>query len=168
MYIIDHDKQIALINEMKQLRKDSKKYEVYYHHPYTNQMWKSFFPRANKEELGPKVLRHEPVPVDIKERLNICLSESAPENAVGLGIEWSAQPEFWPEIFQALESRYSHYNRKQLKLFLDNLYLDEAKEKIPAEDPKEDFYEQDISAEVVGKLIWRSRKIRMKRFFVLG
>lgn len=168
MYIIDHDKQVALINEMKQLRQDSKKFEVYYHHPYTNQMWKSFFPRANGSDLGPKILRHEPAPADIDERLNICLGEVAPENAVGLGIEWSARPELWPDIFQALESRYAHYNRKQLKLFLDNLHLDKAKEKIPAEDPQEDFYEQEISADQVGALIWKSRKIRMKRFFVLG
>lgn len=168
MYIIDHDKQIALINEMKQLRKDSKNFEVYYHHPYTNQMWKSFFPRANGSNLGPKLLRHEPVSADINERLNICLGEEAPENAIGLGIEWSARPELWPEIFKALDNRYSHYNRKQLKRFLDNLQLDEAKQKIPAEDPEEDFYEKNISEELVGKLIWQSRKIRVKRFFVLG
>ncbi|WP_440999688.1 hypothetical protein [Fodinibius sp. SL11] len=168
MYITDHDKQVALINEMKQLWKDSKKYEVYYHHPYTNQMWKSFFPRANDDVLGPKLLRHEPVPSDINERLNICLGEDAPENAIGLGIEWSARPEIWPDIIQALENRYSHYNRKQLKLFLDNLHLDEAKEKMPAEASDEELVDVKISEDTVGNLIWRSRKIRMKRFFVLG
>ena len=168
MYITDHDKQVALINEMKQLRKDSKKYEVYYHHPYTNQMWKSFFPCANDDVLGPKLLRHEPVPTDINERLNICLGEDAPENAIGLGIEWSARPEIWPDIIQALENRYSHYNRKQLKLFLHNLHLDEAKEKMPAEASDEELVDVKISEDTVGNLIWRSRKIRMKRFFVLG
>jgi hypothetical protein len=168
MYIIDHDKQVALINEMKQLRKDSKKYEVYYHHPYTNQMWKSFFPRADEDELGPKLLRHEPVTSDIEERLAICLSEDAPENAIGLGIEWSARPEIWVDIIQALENRYSHFDRNQLKLFLDNLHLDEAKEKMPAETSEEDARENEITEDKVGNLIWRSRKIRVKRFFVLG
>lgn len=168
MYIIDHDKQVSLINEMKQLRKDSKKYEVYYHHPFTNQMWKSFFPRAHEDELGPKILRHEPVPTDINERLNICLGEDAPENAIGLGIEWSASPEIWPDVIQALENRYSHFDRNQLKLFLDNLHLDEAKEKMPADVPEGDGQENKITEDKVGDLIWRSRKIRMKRFFVLG
>lgn len=170
MYIIDHNKQVALINEMKQLRKDSKKCEVYYHHPYTNQMWKAFFPRSNGDDLGPKLLRHEPAPTDIKERLNICLGEDAPENAIGLGIEWSARPELWTSIFQALENRYSYYDRTQIKLFLDNLQLDEAKEKLPeeAERQNEKEVESIISADLVGELIWRSRKIRMKRFFVLG
>lgn len=166
MYIIDHDKQIALINEMKQLRKNTKKYEVYYHHPFTNQMWKSFFPRADEEELGPKLLRHEPAPTDINERLNICLGEQVPENAVGLGIEWSARPELWPSIIQALENRYSHYERSQLKLFLNNLQLDEAKEKFSEEPVTKG--KKEITADLVGDLIWRSRKIRMKRFFVLG
>ncbi len=165
MYIIDHDKQIALINEMKQLRRNDQKYEVYYHHPYTNQMWKAFFPRASEKSLGPKLLRHEPVPTDIEERLNICLGEDAPENAIGLGIEWSAKPEIWPAVIQALENRYANYDRKQLKLFLDNLQLDEAKEELPSE-PKDE--EQDISADLVGDLIWRTRKIRVKRFFVFG
>jgi len=168
MYIIDHDKQVDLINEMKQLRKDSKKYEVYYHHPYTNQMWKSFFPHANGDELGPKLLRHEPVPSDINERLNICLGEDAPENAIGLGIEWSARPEIWPDVIQALENRYSHFDRNQLKLFLDNLHLDEAKEKMPVETSKDDEKANKITEDKVGNLIWRTRKIRVKRFFVLG
>lgn len=165
MYIIDHEKQIALIKEMKQLRKDTQKCEVYYHHPYTNQMWKAFFPRASEDELGPKLLRHEPVPTDIEERLNICLGEGVPSNAIGLGIEWSAKPELWPAVIQALENRYANYDRKQLKLFLDNLQLDEAKAELP-EEPKDK--EQDISADFVGDLIWRSRKVRLKRFFVLG
>ncbi|NGP87599.1 hypothetical protein [Fodinibius halophilus] len=164
MYIIDHDKQIALISEMKQLRKDTDNCEVYYHHPYTNQMWKAFFPRANGEELGPKLLRHEPVPTDIEKRLNICLEEEVPENAIGLGIEWSAYPEIWPAVIQALENEYAHYDRKQLKLFLDNLHLDEAKGELPEESEEE----VDISEDFVGDLIWRSRKVRVKRFFVLG
>lgn len=168
MYIIDHDKQVALINEMKQLRKDSKKYEVYYHHPYTNQMWKSFFPRANRDELGPKLLRHEPVPSGIDERLNICLSEDAPENAIGLGIEWSARPGIWSDIIRALEKCYSHFNRNQLKLFLDNLHLDEAKEKVAVDTSEDNTKENEITKDKVGDLIWRSRKIRVKRFFVLG
>ncbi len=163
MYIIDHEKQIALINEMKQLRKDNQKCEVYYHHPYTNQMWKAFFPRAEEGELGPKLLRHEPVPTDVEERLDICLGEEVPANAIGLGIEWSVKPELWPEVMQALEKRYANYDRKQLKLFLDNLQLDEAKEELPAEPE-----EQNLSEDFVGDLIWRSRKVRVKRFFVLG
>lgn len=167
MYIVDHDKQVGLINEMKQLRKDSKKCEVYYHDPQTNQMWKAFFPRASKDDLGPKLLRHEPVPPEIEERLNICLGESVPENAIGLGIEWSAKPELWPSIIQKLENRYSHYDRTQLKLFLKNLHLDEVKEVLPRKtEPTPD--NNRISADLVGDLIWRSRKIRMKRFFVLG
>jgi len=166
MYIIDHDKQVALINEMKQLRKNHKKCEVYYHHPYTNQMWKGFFPCANGDSLGPKLLRHEPAPTDIQKRLRICLKEEVPENAIGLGIEWSAKPELWTDIFQALENRYSHYNRKQLKLFLDNLQLDEAKENLPENTSSKT--DHDVSADLVGDLIWRSRKIRVKRFFMLG
>lgn len=168
MYIIDHDQQISLINEMKQLRKNTQKYEVYYHHPYTNQMWKAFFPRATDERLGPKLLRHEPVPTDIDERLNICLGEEVPENAIGLGIEWSARPELWPVIIQALENRYSHYNRNQLKRFLENLHLSEARKELPVEPERQEKYEGSISSDMVDKLIWRSRKIRVKRFFVLG
>lgn len=167
MYIIDHDKQISLISEMKQLRKDSKNFEVYYHHPYTNQMWKSFFPLANDKDLGPKLLRHEPAPTDIEERLNICLREEDPANAIGLGIEWSAKPELWSSIIQALEKQYVHYNRSQIKLFLDNLQLDESKIELP-EQQEESEQISDLSPDFVDNLRWRSRKIRMKRFFVLG
>lgn len=168
MYIIDHDKQISLIREMKQLRKNTKSYEVYYHHPYSNQMWKSFFPQARGDELGPKLLRHEPVPTDINERLNICLHAEAPENAIGLGIEWSAKPELWPSIIQALEKSYSHYDRTQLKLFLDNLELDESNTKVTDKQNQPAKESPKISADLVGDLVWRSRKIRMKRFFVFG
>lgn len=168
MYILDNDRQIALIHEMKQLRKDSTKYEVYYHHPYTNQMWKSFFPLSGGEALGPKLLRHEPLPTDIGECLDICLTEAVSENAMGLGIEWSANTALWPRIIKILEKKYSQYHRGQLKLFLNHLNMGEvdlppaveknpSPEKIPA-----------ITNEELNNLIWRSRKIRMKRFFVLG
>jgi hypothetical protein len=96
------------------------------------------------------------------------LREDAPENAIGLGIEWSAKPELWPTIIQALEKQYAHYNRTQIKLFLENLKLDEAKEKMPEEPPKEEEFEEAISGDWIGNLIWRSRKVRVKRFFVLG
>lgn len=168
MYIIDHEKQISLIGEMKQLRKNSKSYEVYYHHPYTNQMWKSFFPLASEEDLGPKLLRHEPIPSDVEECLNICLKEKVPANAIGLGIEWSAHPELWPSIIQTMEKRYARYSRSQIKLFLDNLQLDASKVDTPEKEQKDTKQLPTLSAESVKNLQWRTRKIRVKRFFVLG
>ena len=168
MYIIDHEKQLSLISEMKQLRQNPKKYEVYYHHPYTNQMWKSFFPQANDDQLGPKLLRHEPVPTDVEKRLHICLGESAPENAIGLGMEWSAKPELWTDIIQSLEAHYTQYNRTQMKLFLNNLQLDESKAEHPEESKKQTDASPSVSTDSIGNLIWRCRKVRMKRFFVLG
>lgn len=155
-----------MIGEMKQIRKDATNYEVYYHHPFTNQMWKSFFPKADGKDLGPKLLRHEPPPTSIEESLNICLSEDEPENAIGLGIEWSAKPHLWPEIIQALENRYAHYDRTQLKLFLNHLNMDKSKEAESEKTIKKETTQ--VTAEKIGDLIWRSRKIRMKRFFVFG
>lgn len=167
MYIIDQAKQRSLISEMKQLRKNSTSYEVYYHHPFTNQMWKSFFPKAKGDDLGPKLLRHEPIPAKIEEQLNICLNEDEPENAIGLGIEYSAKPSLWAPIIQALEQNYSRYDRKQLKLFLKHLDIDEVEQVIDEKDADEPLTEV-ISAKKANNLIWRSRKIRVKRFFVLG
>ncbi|WP_372637754.1 hypothetical protein [Fodinibius sp.] len=166
MYIIDSDKQLSLIKEMKQLRKDSSNYEVYYHHPYTNQMWKSFFPLSDENTLGPKLMRHEPLPTDLDECLHICLTEEVPANAIGLGIEWSANTTLWPQIIKILEKNYFHYLRGQLKLFLNHLNMGEVDiperrdEPSPATVP-------DITSEELNNLIWRSRKIRVKRFFVL-
>ena len=169
MYIIDHDRQLSLIKEMKQLRRDTQKYEVYYHHPHSNQMWKSFFPRSNGDDLGPKLLRHEPVPNDINELLDICLTEDVSANATGLGIEWSAHTNLWPDIIKVLEQNYSSFLRGQLKLFLEHLNMGEVniedKEKASVETESMDT---GISGEELDNLIWRSRKIRMKRFFVLG
>lgn len=167
MYIVDYDEQIALINEMKQLRKDPQKYEVYYHHPVTNQMWKSLFPWADGKSLGPKLLRHEPLPANIEDQLDICLSEDVPENAIGLGIEWAARPELWPTIIEILENRYSQYDRTQLKRFLDNLHMDQSPTGLPVKEERDDQL-SEISADLIDDLIWRSRKIRIKRFFVLG
>ncbi|MDZ7680749.1 MAG: hypothetical protein U5J63_03300 [Fodinibius sp.] len=128
-------------------------------------MWKSFYPQADDNDLGPKLLRHEPVPTDVGKRLNICLGESVPENAVGLGIEWSARPELWPEIIQCLENGYTNYDRGQIKLFLDNLQLDEYKVERLGNATSKKQEQPAISADTVGNLIWRSRKVRMKRSF---
>lgn len=166
MYIINRKKQIALINEMKQLRKNSQNCEAYYHHPVTNQMWKSFFPQADEESMGPKLLRHEPVPASIEEQVNICLTEEAPENAIGLGIEWTNRADLWPAIMNVLEQNYSHYSRSQLKLFLKHLTFEEAEVPEPEQETSQDT--ADLSDTMINNLVWRSRKIRLKRFFVFG
>lgn len=166
MYIVDPSQQIKLINEMTQLRKDSKNYIVYYHHPYTNQMWKSFFPRASGDELGPKLLRHEPLPGSFRELLSICLKEDVPENAIGLGIEMSASVRQWPEIFQVLEKDYSDYHRSQLRLFLEHLKVEEAEKNLMQLDKEID--ELNITDQDLNQLAWRSRKLKVKRFFTLG
>lgn len=168
MYIIDQDKQIALVKEMKQLRRDTQHYEVYYHHPFTNQMWKSFFPKAQGEELGPKLMRHEPLPNSVEACLDMCLAEDAPENAIGLGMEWSVKATLWPDIIKILEKNYSDYLRGQLKLFLEYLDMGEAELEIIQKTPLPDTNTDKISDDQINDLIWRSRKIRMKRFFVLG
>lgn len=156
---------------MKQLRRNTKKCEVYYHHPFTNQMWKSFFPRATAEDLGPKLLRHEPLPNSVVTCLDICLAEDASENAIGLGIEWSVRTMLWPQIIKILEENYSNYLRGQLKLFLEHLDMEEAELQAIQKNSLSDMETASnpvISDEQIDNLVWRSRKIRMKRFFVLG
>ncbi|HLR25767.1 MAG TPA: hypothetical protein VK112_07845 [Fodinibius sp.] len=168
MYITNHNRQIALIREMRQLRRDTQKCEVYYHHPFSNQMWKSFFPCSDGNDLGPKLLRHEPVPTEIEKNLEICLSEDDPENAIGLGIEWSTKTHLWPKIIQVLERRYSKYLRGQLKLFLEYLKMGELQIPEESDEAPQEEIAYSISNEQLNNLIWRSRKVRMKRFFVFG
>src|SRR5699024_7892376 len=115
MYVLDHNQQITLIREMIQLRKDSEKWEAYYHHPTTNVMWKSYFPKANDRNRGPKVLRTEPVPEQLEEWLDNCLIDAGLEDAQGLGIELSVNPQIWAQLMEIIEANYRQYNRKQLR-----------------------------------------------------
>lgn len=163
MYIIDSSQQIQLINEMTQLRKDMEKWEVYYHHPFTNQMWKSFFPKATANNRGPKLLRHEPLPEDLREYLMICLNEDAPENAIGAGIEQSAQIEKWPEIMKILEQDRSQYERSQLRLFLEHLNVENFRQNLDELELSVDdlpFTEKDLK-----RLKWQAKKIKFKKVF---
>ncbi len=162
MYITDHTQQVQLIKEMTQLRRDLEKYVVYYHHPQTNQMWKSFFPLGTNGELGPKLLRHEPLPEVLKELLLICLSEDAPENAIGLAIEMTAKIHEWPEVFRILKENYSDYNRKQVRYFLKNFEVKNYPQII------ESLYEGEevhLSEKELKKLVWRSRRLKAKSLF---
>lgn len=130
MYIIDYKQQIQLIKEMLQVRRDLENCIVYFHNTLNDQMWKSFFPRAAGGELGPKILRHEPVPASIAEHISICLTESVPENAIGMGIEFSAQIERWPEIIQILEENRKAFDSNQVRLFLNHLRVNRFRDNI--------------------------------------
>jgi len=163
MYIVEHTQQVQLIKEMTQLRRDLENFVVYYHHPHTNQMWKSFFPTAKNGDLGPKLLRHEPLP-ELDRLLDICLVEDVPENAIGLGIELSVSIGKWMAIFDILEKNYSSYRSGQLKLFLNNLQIENYQEKI------ESGMENDAATlaemeEEIKKLSWRSKKLKLKKIF---
>lgn len=163
MYIVDHNQQVQLIKEMTQLRRDLNCYEVYYHHPHTNQMWKSFFPVASNEDLGQKLLRHEPLPDNLGELLKICLVEEAPENAIGLGIEMSTLIDEWPIIFDLLDKNYSSYDRKQLRLFLKHLCVEKYHERI---EDVENIEILNLTEKDLKKLAWRSRKLKVKSLFI--
>ncbi len=166
MYVLDYERQLSLIREMTLLRKDSENWVVYYHHPFTNEMWKSYFPRAKGEHRGPKILRTEPVPETLDDRLDMCLKSNSEENAIGLGIELSVEPPLWEQIISIVEERYRSYNRKQLRLFLKYLGV---------ENPTEFFQEigqtpeeHNLDEEQLKSLKKRTRVIRFKRFFALS
>lgn len=163
MYILDYNRQLDLIREMTQLRKDADNWVVYYHHPSTNEMWKSFFPKATKNHRGPKILRTEPVPEKLEDRLEQCLTGGLEENAIGLGIELSVNPQKWQRIISLLEEGYKAYDRKQLSLFLENLAVGKW-EKLFEEigHSPSDF---GLDAKELKNLAWRSRLVKFKRFW---
>jgi hypothetical protein len=165
MYVVNQERQASLIREMTQLRKNSKSWEVYYHHPSTNVMWKSYFPQATNETRGPKILRTEPVPNSLKKRLRNCLVETNPENAIGLGIELSTQPQRWQQIIVLLEQNYSTYNRKQLSYFIE--YLGVEQYQLLCKDIGYCINDGSISEKLFHNLARRSRIIRFKRFWML-
>lgn len=163
MYVLDHNRQISLIREMTQLRKDSESWEVYYHQPSTNAMWKSYFPKANDEHRGPKILRTEPVPDRLEDRLDNCLKEPIPENAIGLAIELSARPQQWESIITVLDDNYRRYDRKQLSLFLKNLGVEDYKKTL--DELNVSLQEVELTENNFKKLARRSKIIRFKRFW---
>ena len=162
MYIVDPSRQLQIMKEMKQLRKDTEKYEVFFHHTMNDQMWKSFFPRATKDGLGPKLLRQEPQPETYEEMLDICLSDEVPENAIGLGIDLSTQMEIWPEIFEYLEKNRRDMNSGQLRLFLKHLQVYRYSDNLSELniDPGDLPYEESE----LKKFLWRSRKLTFKSY----
>lgn len=163
MYILDYDRQLSMIREMTQLRKDAKEWVVYYHHPSTNEMWKSYFPKATPKNRGPKILRTEPVPEKLEERLNECLKSDIVENAIGLGIELSVEPQRWEEIITIVESRYKSYNRKQLSRFLNYLCVENYSSLFEEIGFKPE--ESGLDIQIFKNLAWRSRVVRFKRFW---
>lgn len=163
MYVLDYDRQLSLIREMTQLRKDSDDWVVYYHHPSTNEMWKSYFPKATKEQKGPKILRTEPVPEKLEDRLDECLKSSIEENAIGLGIELSVEPQKWEQIISLIEKEYRSYNRKQLSKFLDYLCVESYEELFEEIDHVPADY--DLTQDDLKDLAWRSKVVRFKRFW---
>jgi hypothetical protein len=164
MYVVDPNEQQTLIAEMHQLRKDNRTWEVYYHHPSTNVMWKSFFPIAGKRGKGPKLLRTEPVADQLKQRLDNCLIEDNRGNAQGLGIELSAAPEHWKHIIDISSQYYKKYHRRQLSLFLKALGVEEYHDHFsklgfePAEYGLTESHFDDLAR--------RSKKLRFKRFWI--
>lgn len=165
MYILDYNQQLNLIREMTQLRKDAENWVVYYHHPSTNEMWKSFFPKATKDDRGPKILRTEPVPEKLEDRLEQCLTGGIQENAIGLGIELSVDPHKWQQIMTLIEDRYKAYDRKQLSLFLENLGLERGEEMFQEIGHSPSDFGMDQKQ--LKNLAWRSKKVRFKRLWFL-
>lgn len=161
MYILDYHRQLELIREMTQLRKDDENWVVYYHHPTTNEMWKSYFPKASNGHRGPKILRQEPVPENLAERFDECLTGDNTDNAIGLGIELSVNPAKWDAILTVLEKCYHRYEREQLSLFLKYLGIFDP-EKLFDEINRKPA-EFDLDKRKLKELKRRARMIKIKR-----
>lgn len=165
MYILDYDRQIKMIKEMTQLRKDNSQWVVYYHHPSTNEMWKSYFPKATDQKRGPKILRTEPVPGRLEDQLDECLKSEVIENAVGLGIELSVSPRKWEQVLSLLEQNYKDYNRRQLSEFLQSLGVENYQQLFEELNYSPSQFE--LTEEQLDDLAWRSKKLRLKRFLYI-
>lgn len=163
MYVLDYHRQISLMKEMTVLRKNDEKWEVYYHHPSTNEMWKSYFPRANGEKRGPKILRTEPIPDKLEDGLDICLKGNDQEDAIGFAIELSVSPAKWKKIIQLIDDHYKEYDRQQLKLFFKYLGLFEYEQLF--KDLHEEPEHYDLDQKTLKQLGWKARKILIKRFW---
>lgn len=162
MYILDRDRQITLIKEMTQLRKDSENWVVYYHHPTTNEMWKSYFPRSRGDRRGPKVMRPEPVPEPESELVDRCLRSDVEDDAMGAGLELSVKPSCWENVTAVLEENYLRYRPSQLKRFIRFLGIMNFEE-LFAEigyDPASDGLGEEHFASLRSR-IW---KVKLKRF----
>ncbi|MDZ7771223.1 MAG: hypothetical protein U5K31_00505 [Balneolaceae bacterium] len=162
MYVVDRDRQIMLIREMTQLRKDPKSWEVYYHHPSTNNMWKSYFPRARGEERGPKVMRVEPAPEPLDVLVHRCLDSDSVDDAIGLGLELSVNPSRWASVMEVLEQHWSKWARGQLVTFLRCLGVEQHVSLFDEidYDPSSD----GLTDEHFEELRRRARNLRWKRF----
>ncbi|MEX0661017.1 MAG: hypothetical protein WEA58_04975 [Balneolaceae bacterium] len=163
MYIVEPNQQIELMKEMTQLRRDTENCVVYFHHTMNDQMWKSFFPRATEDGLGPKLLRHDPLPESLEERIKICLDEEVRENAIGLGIDLSTEMDQWPRIIEILEQNRRALNARQIRLFLDHLQISSYEKNI--QDLHINTDETGLNNKDFKKLLWRSRKLKFKSYF---
>lgn len=163
MYVLDYHQQISLMQEMTQLRKNEDKWEVYYHHPTTNEMWKSYFPKANGVKRGPKILRTEPVPERLQDRLNPCLKSEDKDDAIGLGIELSVNPGRWEELLQIIEEDFKEYKRGQLKLFFSHLGLFNYKDLF--EELHIEPEQFGLDEKTLNQLKWKGRKILFKKLW---
>lgn len=163
MYVLDYDRQISLMKEMTQLRKNDEKWEVYYHHPSTNEMWKSYFPKANGEKRGPKILRTEPIPEKLEERLDLCLADGDAEDAIGLGIELSIDPTKWEKVLSIIEENLGAYDRVQLKLFFKNLCLFDYEAHFEELHIKPEQF--GLTAKKIRQMGWSARKALIKKLW---
>lgn len=159
MYVISYKKQLERINEMIPLRKDERTFEVFYHDPNSGKLWKSFFPHFPYIKNGPKLLRPEPLPSSIEHQLELCINSGNKADAIGLGIEYSLQPEKWPEIFEILEKNRKSYIRSGFFSFLDSLGT-----KNPEESPISVQKRFDLSEEKLTDFKKRTKKLYLRRF----
>lgn len=165
MYILDYHKQISLIKEMVQLRKDNTREEAYYHDPSTNAIWKSYFPKANGNMRGPKVLRRTDIDTNILEdEIAMCLGSDVQDDAAGLGVEYSVHPQKWNQILTIIEKRYSEFDRSQIKMFFRELGILDYEHLFEEMDFNADQF--NLDEDDLKNLSSRARRVLLKKLFV--
>lgn len=162
MYLLDPQQQNRLIRDMSLTRKDRDNDESFYYDISSEKMWKSFYPLATAQHLGPRLLRIDPLPESLEECIALCLDDEATrEDARGLGIELSTTPQQWQQVITIVEENHRNYNRKKLHTFLKKIQIENYETLF--DQLNITFETLELDEDTLNKLAQRSKKIRYKR-----
>ena len=103
-YVLNGDEQAELLRRLVIVAVDDGNWTERFVDPATEEAWTSYYPRAEQHGGGPRVLRRDAPTLDgLSLRLRACLTSGRLDDAVGLGMDLSNDPESWDAALSHLE-----------------------------------------------------------------
>ncbi len=121
MYVLKLEDQVQILQGLTLSETTDGGWTRTYRDPLTGEIWLLYHVHSETQGGGSPVLRKEPLPERLSDRLSMAFASGREDDIVGLAWDLSPEYESWPEVLEWLELKHGSLAKDAVASFIRSL-----------------------------------------------